>query len=184
MLLRARRDTWMTTRLAPGQTASCVRYGGARTYAQKGHAHALAHDEFPRPSRARCSSSPRKARAAGEPLASERSAGRRAPQQRTSEQPAEHSRVDAPNACGGRLSGEPACAHLDNDARTAPSPAPEPAGETGFPSTLQATLLRRPALHTHTHVPTAESNHSPKLVNATITASIQYCERIACPWLG
>jgi len=29
------------------------------------------------------------------------------------------------------------------------------------------------------HVPTADSNHSPKLVNATITASIQYCERIA-----
>ena len=30
------------------------------------------------------------------------------------------------------------------------------------------------------HVPTAESSHSPKLVNATITTSIQYWERIAC----
>jgi hypothetical protein len=29
------------------------------------------------------------------------------------------------------------------------------------------------------HVPTAESNHRPKLVNATITASIQYWERTA-----
>jgi hypothetical protein len=29
------------------------------------------------------------------------------------------------------------------------------------------------------HVPTAESSQSPKLVNATITASIQYCERVA-----
>jgi hypothetical protein len=28
-------------------------------------------------------------------------------------------------------------------------------------------------------VPTADSSHSPKLVKATITASIQYCERIA-----
>ena len=29
------------------------------------------------------------------------------------------------------------------------------------------------------HVPTADSSHRPKLVKATITVSIQYCERTA-----
>jgi hypothetical protein len=34
------------------------------------------------------------------------------------------------------------------------------------------------------HVPTAESNHRPKLVNATMTANIQYCERTASSTLS
>ena len=34
-------------------------------------------------------------------------------------------------------------------------------------------------LYSQAQVPTADNSHKPKLVKATITASIQYCERIA-----
>ena len=55
----------------------------------------------------------------------------------------------------------------------------EQRGRRGAPCGFAWRVHREKSTPRPPHVPTAESNQSPKQVNATITVSIQYCERTA-----